>query len=317
MFHNIPYVYEVYKEKSFSKAAKNLYISQPSLSAAIKNIEQKIGAPIFDRSTSPLRLTEIGKLYMETAMKIMDQEEAFLEEMQNNNTLQKGTLSVGANHITASFVLPDIIQKYSALYPNIHISVVEAGASQLKSYLKEDKLDLVIDNIENEDISFFSEYFGTETLFLAVAKSKVNSTILESHCLSVRDIIAGKDKESVVPALPPFYIAQFPFILLCKGNNTRSYTDYFFQESNVHPQILMEVNQMATAYHIVASQVGATVVSDTLIKSDFVRDEVLFFKLPCKKTERNINILIRKNRYMTRATKKILEIIRESREVLF
>ena len=42
MFHNIPYVYEVYKEKSFSKAAKNLYISQPSLSAAIKNIEQKI-----------------------------------------------------------------------------------------------------------------------------------------------------------------------------------------------------------------------------------------------------------------------------------
>ena len=61
MFQGMRYVYEVYKEMSFSKAARNLYISQPSLSAAVKKAEQEAGFPIFYRSTSPLRLTEPGR----------------------------------------------------------------------------------------------------------------------------------------------------------------------------------------------------------------------------------------------------------------
>ena len=64
MFQGMEYVYEVYKEKSFSKAAANLFISQPSLSANVKRVENRIGYPIFDRSTKPLGLTECGKEYI-------------------------------------------------------------------------------------------------------------------------------------------------------------------------------------------------------------------------------------------------------------
>ena len=66
MFTWKKYVYEVYKERSFTKAAQNLYISQPSLSARIKKIEEIIGEPLFDRSTTPLQLTEVGKVYIES-----------------------------------------------------------------------------------------------------------------------------------------------------------------------------------------------------------------------------------------------------------
>ena len=62
MFQGMKYVYEVYKEKSFSKAAASLFISQPSLSANVKRIENRIGSPIFDRSTKPLQLTEVGNI---------------------------------------------------------------------------------------------------------------------------------------------------------------------------------------------------------------------------------------------------------------
>ena len=72
MFQGMQYVYEVYKERSFSKAAQNLYISQPSLSATVKKIETRIGAPIFDRSTSPVRLTECGQEYIKCIEKILD-----------------------------------------------------------------------------------------------------------------------------------------------------------------------------------------------------------------------------------------------------
>ena len=61
MFDGKEYVYAVYEEKSFSKAAQKLYITQPALSTAIKKVEKKIGTPIFDRSTSPIGLTPGGR----------------------------------------------------------------------------------------------------------------------------------------------------------------------------------------------------------------------------------------------------------------
>ena len=74
------YVYEVYKERSFTKAAQNLYISQPSLSARIKKIEEIIGEPLFDRSTTPLQLTEVGKVYIEAAEEITQIEQRLKDE---------------------------------------------------------------------------------------------------------------------------------------------------------------------------------------------------------------------------------------------
>ena len=64
MFQGMEYVYEVYKERSFSKAAANLFISQPSLSANVKRIEKKIGYPIFDRSTKPLGLRNVDSIIL-------------------------------------------------------------------------------------------------------------------------------------------------------------------------------------------------------------------------------------------------------------
>ena len=66
------YVYQVYKEKSFSKAARNLFISQPALSATIKKIENRLGVKLFERTTTSVTLTEAGEAYVETARKIME-----------------------------------------------------------------------------------------------------------------------------------------------------------------------------------------------------------------------------------------------------
>ena len=68
MFQYMNYVYEVYKTGSFSKAARNLYLTQPALSIAIKKEEQELGQPLFDRSTSRVTLTEAGKAYIESCL---------------------------------------------------------------------------------------------------------------------------------------------------------------------------------------------------------------------------------------------------------
>ena len=77
IFQGMEYIYEVYKEKSFSKAARKLFISQPSLSANVKRIEQKIGYPVFDRSTNPIQLTECGARYIGAVEEIIAVQNSF------------------------------------------------------------------------------------------------------------------------------------------------------------------------------------------------------------------------------------------------
>ena len=129
MFANMRYVYEVYKEGSFSKAAERLYISQPALSATVKKIEKKIGMQLFDRSTVPIQLTECGKKYIRTAEKMMDLEEEFACYVGNLNELRTGRLSIGGTYLFIAFVLPDIVKRFREKYPNIKISLVEGHTS--------------------------------------------------------------------------------------------------------------------------------------------------------------------------------------------
>ena len=70
MFNYANYIYEIYKEKSFSKAAKNLFISQPALSATVRKVEEELQIQLFDRSTSPLSLTLEGEAYIKAVEKI-------------------------------------------------------------------------------------------------------------------------------------------------------------------------------------------------------------------------------------------------------
>ena len=92
MFTWKKYIYEVYREKSFSKAAQNLYISQPSLSARVKKVEKEIGFPLFDRSTSPLQLTEVGEVYIKAAEEIFQIEQRVENYINNLTTLKTGII---------------------------------------------------------------------------------------------------------------------------------------------------------------------------------------------------------------------------------
>ena len=90
------YAYEVYKEKSFSQAAKNLYVSQPALSLAIRKLEDRLGLQIFDRSTTPISLTAEGQMYIDTAQRILRLSEQLESYMDDRRRLHTGRITVGA-----------------------------------------------------------------------------------------------------------------------------------------------------------------------------------------------------------------------------
>lgn len=168
MFSGINYVYEVYRTQSFSKAAKNLYISQPSLSAMIKKIEAKVGAPLFDRSTNPIQLTEYGEQYIRIAEKIMDLEDEFAYYTDNLNELKTGHLSIGTTSFFASYILPKYISQFSAAYPHVKVNLYEADSQTLAQKASVNEVDMVIDNFHTSDDIYCHRVLMKEYLLLAV-----------------------------------------------------------------------------------------------------------------------------------------------------
>ena len=219
------YVYEVYKERSFTKAAQNLYISQPSLSARIKKIEEIIGEPLFDRSTTPLQLTEVGKVYIEAAEEITQIEQRVENYINDLAGLKTGNLAVGASTLFAAYVVPSLITQFNQKFPDVHIQLIEGNTAELEEMLGSNALDFVIDNYHYDSILYNKELYCEENILLAVPKHFAVNEELGMYQLSYKNIKNKNYLNQKYPAVPLGRFADLPFIMLTQGNDTRTRGD--------------------------------------------------------------------------------------------
>ena len=165
MLNEIKYVYAVYQERSFTKAAKKLYISQPALSNMVKKAEREIGSPIFDRSTVPLTLTKEGEFYIRTIQQIMLLEKNLKDYFQDIRSLNAGSLSVGGSSFFCSFILPEIIGKFRARHPNISINLLGGNMKELREGAEDESLDLFLETAVKQDDPTLETFFTERRRF--------------------------------------------------------------------------------------------------------------------------------------------------------
>lgn len=311
LFHGKEYVYEVYKERSFSKAAQNLYVSQPSLSATIKKLEERIGAQLFDRSTSPIGMTECGMEYIRAAERLMDIENQFDEYLSDWNELKIGSLSIGGSNFFTSFMLPPMITRFQNRYPQVEIRLTEANTPLLEKQLLAGVVDLVIDNYPFDEKVFGRRFFREENLLLAVPKANGITEKAGEYQLSAGDVIAGKHLEPGRAVAPLRWFGEQPFVLLREGNDTRLRADSLFREAGIAPPTVLELDQLATAYNVACYGMGCTFVSDTLVRHLPPDSSIAFFRLDSAAARRKIYFYYRKSRYLTRAMEEFLNGIEQ------
>ena len=311
MFSNKEYVYRVYKEKSFSKAAEGLYISQPSLSATIKKTERKVGERLFDRSTNPIRLTECGEEYIKCIEKIMDIENGFENYLSNMNELKVGRISIGAGSFFASYILPPIITRFRSRYPAVKIDLVEADTGLLERKLFSGELDLIVDNYEFNENIYDKHFFYSEHLLLAVPKKLVADEELRKYELKHRDIEENIHLDAATPAVPVDKFAQIPFLLLRHGNDTRVRAEKILQKYNLEVEVVLELDQLATAYHLASYGMGATFISDTLIRKNHPDDQILYYKVEGARAKRINYFYYKQGKYLSKVIRAFLKTASE------
>lgn len=305
------YVYEVYKERSFTKAAQNLYISQPSLSARIKKIEEIIGEPLFDRSTTPLQLTEVGKVYIEAAEEITQIEQRVENYINDLAGLKTGNLAVGASTLFAAYVVPSLITQFNQKFPDVHIQLIEGNTAELEEMLGSNALDFVIDNYHYDSILYNKELYCEENILLAVPKHFVVNEELGMYQLSYKNIKNKNYLNQKYPAVPLGRFADLPFIMLTQGNDTRTRGDRLCRNVGFKPNIVLEFNQQSTAYMASSTQLGATFISDILVSQLPTFENLVYYKLDGEEAKRKVFFYYKTHKYKTRVMEEFIRMMHE------
>lgn len=311
MFQGMHYVYEVYKHRSFSKAAASLFVSQPALSATVIRIEKRIGYPIFDRSTKPLSLTQCGQRYIAAVEEILAAEKGFADFVNDWENLQTGELVLGGSSFFSSWVLPPLIAEFSRRYPKITVAVREENTVMLEQKLQEGSVDFILDNCELDSTVFDHFVLEEESLLLAVPRIMPVNETLKDYQVSVNAVKSGAFVKENMPAVPMEAFQNAPFVLLKEENDTGKRALDICQENRFHPKVLLELDQQMTAYNTTCAGMGISFIGDMLISRVPYSPDVIYYKLQGKHCRRKVCFYWKRGRYVSRAMEAFLKLVAE------
>ena len=288
-----------------------MYVSQPSLSASIKRIEEKISVPLFDRSSTPVSLTEAGREYVQYALKIEDAERAFSQYISDHYHIVTGTVRIGGSSFFSSFIIPKMIAAFNKEYPHISVEIFENKTDVLLEKLHGGALDIVIDNAITNDEQLTATVFKSEKVLLAVPKHYDINKTLASRRLTREDIAKNKHLNDECCVEIESFKSE-PFILLKPTNDTGKRAETIFKKHKITPDVRYYLDQQLTAFNVSGSGMGISFVSDTLIKRLDSSPPLYFYRLADEQTERNIFFYVKENHYLSKVCQRFIEVNKQA-----
>ncbi|SFU85378.1 LysR substrate binding domain-containing protein [Clostridium sp. DSM 8431] len=126
---------------NMTKTAKELYISQPSVTQTIHEIEEELQVKLFDRIGKKLYLTEEGKVFLNYVRRILNLYEEGSEVLKEMASMEKGKITIGASTTIGTYILPEIIREFAEAYEGIEISLIIENSANIEKLILENKID--------------------------------------------------------------------------------------------------------------------------------------------------------------------------------
>ncbi|MCH5265151.1 MAG: LysR family transcriptional regulator [Lachnospiraceae bacterium] len=275
----VHYIITLAEEGSFSKAAKKLSVTQPSISQLIKNMEAQLGVLLFDRSFTPIRLTTVGQAYYDAAKKIQSTERELENRISEIHELKTGTLTIGTTPFRGAYMLPGSFSAFQAAFPEIKLNIITTNAGKLKSLLLSGEIDICIETGRFDPKLFYTEDLSMEHYYLAVGKSHTFNQRHFTCQLEAADIISdslalsGQRKISIKDCL------QEPFLILDAQTDDPDITFDLFNKENQTPKIALEARNLETILHWINAGLGIGILPDTMIRFGNFKEHPVYYRL--------------------------------------
>lgn len=287
------------QEGSITAAAKRLYISQPSLSQMLKQVERELGVPLFDRRTSPFHLTFAGEKYLQAAEVMLAAQEKLENQIREIREENSGRFRLGISVQRAAQVLPLALPWFIAQFPNVTLELTERGSAQLEELVLQGKVDLALAAMEAASPRLTYQLIEEEVVGLLAGKGASLMQMFPDGTPVSLDMAQGET-----------------FVCLKTGHSARVVQDTLFRRYGLTPNILLETDSMEVARRV-ALGTGSCMLCSNIYVDGLIHRQGAFYPLRDYQNQRHFYACCRREntlpRYASELIKIVTQVLRQER----
>ena len=281
----LQYFLAVYEHQNITKAAEKLHVSQPSITIALKELENEYHVNLFHRINKKMCLTEEGQIFYTYATKILKDVQE-LEDSIQDMTGNRNKIKLGLPLQMGAFLLPLLIGDFRSLYPQISLNLVECGAVDIINDLLQEELDIAIAFVESDSALLNqSPLFETEICF----------------CVNYDHPLAEKKQVTLQET------CKYPTVMFSDGSYTHKRIFRVAEKNGCRPQVELYTKQLHTIINLISNGgMGSYLIREAVA---FNEDIVpIPFAEPLTVT---VNTITKKNRLIYKDTKVLIDFIKK------
>lgn len=239
------------KHGNYTKAAKDLYISQPYLTQTIQSAEKELGIEIINRKSSPLQLTDAGRIYYQYLNSLETEKSNFQKQILKYSSPNKTVIHLGVLSSLGTYLLPIFMEKYLSTHPEVKIELHEDIPEANEKKLLNGEIDFLLGQ-NPETISPRLNVYnrGTHGYFAIIPKTsrffQKGKKSLEPNSISIKNLLKEK------------------LVLTTHGSAIRRQVDYLLQKYKVTANIVLESNNVFTTANLATSGLGITLLPESV-----------------------------------------------------
>lgn len=287
---NLEYFLEVARTKSFTKAAQNLFITQPTISRMIKNLEEELEVILFERLGKGVELTDAGRIILFQAQNIVTSVQSLSADLADVMQLKKGELRIGLPPMIGANYFPHVIGKFNKLYPKIIVKLWEYGAKKVEDHVANGNLDIGVTLLPVQEELF---------LWFPFVEDELKVVVHPTHHL------ASKSELSLLElAAEEFVLFNEDFLLHDRIINE-------CVRAGFQPRVLYESSQWDFIGEMAAANLGVALLPGTICRR-LDKQRVCILDLNQPQIPWNLAMIWRKDRYQSFAAREWLQFARKA-----
>lgn len=282
------YFVEVVKQGGMTNASKSLYIAQPTISKAIKDIEAEMAVPLFDRSKRNLVLTDAGKIFFNKCKEIISLYDNLPTEINSLYGLETGHINISMSAVMSMRKFIGILGEFHQLYPNITYNLIESGGKTTENLILNDEVDIGVTTLPVDHHLFES---------ISLNKEDLRVVLHREHPLAYKTSIKMEE------------LAEENFILFNEDFYLNDKIIENAKNAGFVPNMASQISQWNVIENLIINKLGITILPATI--SELLNDDVKMIQLENANTEWELGVVWKKDKRLSHATNKWIEFLKD------
>ena len=265
--------YTVAELGSFSRAAEKLFLTQPAVSAQIKDLEYEYKTRLFDRIGRTVRLTPEGEAllpYVRSMLNTYDESHFAVELLKDQ---EDGSIRLGVSNLPGARLVPSCLSKFLSVHPRVTFLITAENSQTILEMLRRNKLDLAIIGARDEDLK------TPELVGRVLLRDEIVLAVSKSHPLAVRDSVNVAD------------LSDLPIIVPLKNTVSRQAVDRLFRRHSVPHRIAYEIDNKAMIKSMVEHNLGVAFFSRLEVEKEAKSEWIKILSVQDAHLSRRIHVL--------------------------